>query len=178
MPQEPENLSKLDDPRTRICSGTCKQEKTLDQFYLRRDRPNGRQSRCIECSNGERWKGGRFKDEEHKQTVYAANKVSYERHKSKYQKRARKRNARFKQKALEAHGSTACERCGYDRHSSALDFHHRDRAQKLFNVSVALQAPDKYSWYEILHEIAKCDVICSNCHNIEHTIDTDDHERL
>lgn len=110
--------------------------------------------------------------------VYAANKASYERHKTKYQRRARERNARLKQKALEAHGSTACERCGYDVHPSALDFHHRNPAEKLFNISVALQAPDKYSWNEILSEIAKCDVICSNCHDIEHTVDVQDPERF
>lgn len=33
----------------------------------------------------------------------------------------------------------------------------------------AIQAPDKYPWDVILHELQKCDVVCSNCHKIEHS---------
>ena len=56
-----------------------------------------------------------------------------------------------------------CSRCGFDD-PRALEFHHRNAAEKLFNVMSGLSyAPDR-----LLAEIAKCDVICANCHAIEH----------
>jgi hypothetical protein len=57
-----------------------------------------------------------------------------------------------------------CVRCGFD-HPAALDFHHRDPAEKKFGVA---QGALKYAWSTLLAEIAKCDVLCSNCHRIEH----------
>lgn len=58
-----------------------------------------------------------------------------------------------------------CIICGFD-HPAALDFHHRDKASKSFNIS---KAP-MYGWSKqrILEEISKCDVLCANCHRIHH----------
>jgi len=53
-----------------------------------------------------------------------------------------------------------CADCGYNEHPHALDFDHVE--EKEFNVS---QGQDKS--YKILkEEIAKCDVVCANCHRI------------
>jgi hypothetical protein len=52
--------------------------------------------------------------------------------------------------------------CG-EEHPAALDFHHRNPKEKRFNISVAVahrDIPDD----EIRAEIAKCDVLCRNCH--------------
>jgi len=54
-----------------------------------------------------------------------------------------------------------CSNCGYNAHPSALDFNHV-RGVKLFNIS---QDP-KRAWDVILSEIAKCEVLCANCHRI------------
>lgn len=58
-----------------------------------------------------------------------------------------------------------CQNCGFD-HPAALDFHHRDKDAKTFNIS---QAP-LYGWSKsrIQKEIDKCDVVCANCHRILH----------
>ena len=56
-------------------------------------------------------------------------------------------------------------KCGED-HPAALDFHHRNSQEKDFEISVAIGWG--YSWERILAEIAKCDVICSNCHRKLH----------
>ena len=53
-----------------------------------------------------------------------------------------------------------CIRCGYKRSPRALDFHHRDSATKLFTIGSKPRLP----WDRIKAEIAKCDVICRNCH--------------
>lgn len=55
-----------------------------------------------------------------------------------------------------------CARCGYNEHPAALHFDHRDHTQKSFNIS---QDP-KRSWETIEAEIAKCDVLCANCHAV------------
>jgi hypothetical protein len=45
-----------------------------------------------------------------------------------------------------------------------LDFHHKDPTTKKFTVSDALA----YSEKTLRAEIAKCDVLCSNCHRMHH----------
>lgn len=54
-----------------------------------------------------------------------------------------------------------CAECGYNAHPAALDFNHV-RGEKLFNVS---QDP-KVALHRLTAEIAKCDVLCANCHRI------------
>jgi hypothetical protein len=55
-----------------------------------------------------------------------------------------------------------CEICNFS-HPAALDFHHIDPTQKKFTIS-----PNKHNKKEVLEEIKKCRVLCSNCHRIEH----------
>lgn len=52
-------------------------------------------------------------------------------------------------------------KCGETR-VAALDFHHRDSTAKLFDISGAVK--DGRGRKQIWDEIAKCDIICSNCH--------------
>jgi hypothetical protein len=54
-----------------------------------------------------------------------------------------------------------CAQCGYNAHSAALDFNHVKGVKK-FNVS---QDP-KVALQKLLAEIAKCEVLCANCHRI------------
>jgi len=74
------------------------------------------------------------------------------------------RRYRTKLKAIEYLGGK-CNRCGYDKHPSALEFHHKNPAEKEFTIgNVANRA-----WDIIIKELDKCELICSNCHNIEHS---------
>ena len=58
-----------------------------------------------------------------------------------------------------------CVRCGVMYPPYVMDFHHRDPAEKAFNLSKARNKPiDK-----IIEEVAKCDILCANCHReVEH----------
>lgn len=60
----------------------------------------------------------------------------------------------------------SCQNCSENR-PYCLQFHHRDPSIKIESVSrlVASQAPTKL---ELMEEIAKCDVLCANCHRILH----------
>jgi hypothetical protein len=54
-----------------------------------------------------------------------------------------------------------CIICGYDRHPGVLDFHHIDPATKSFGIS---SGGLSRSWISIQAELAKCVLVCANCH--------------
>lgn len=57
-----------------------------------------------------------------------------------------------------------CERCGYDRCLAALEWHHRDPTAKEF----ALNDGATRSLERMREEVAKCDLLCANCHREVH----------
>ena len=59
--------------------------------------------------------------------------------------------------------SQSCEICSESR-AVCLDFHHRDRSTKSFSVGLH----SNRSFATIDAEIAKCMIICSNCHRVLH----------
>jgi len=76
-----------------------------------------------------------------------------------------KRWIRIKWKAIEYKGG-ACERCGYKNteHYSVYDFHHKHGTEKKFGWPKLR----RQSWSTIKAELDKCELLCSNCHRIEH----------
>lgn len=58
-----------------------------------------------------------------------------------------------------------CERCGYSKCVSALDFHHKDPSQKDFALS---RNGHTRSWKLLKEEADKCELVCSNCHREIH----------
>ena len=59
-----------------------------------------------------------------------------------------------------------CERCGYDKNISGLDFHHQDGYKKNFEIKI--QYLNWRSDDEILEEAMKCILLCANCHRELH----------
>ena len=58
--------------------------------------------------------------------------------------------------------SRGCNRCGVKGlPPEAYDFHHRDPHRKHFSLSRLSAA-----WHRLRQEVAKCDVLCANCHRI------------
>ena len=72
-------------------------------------------------------------------------------------------NRRRKKEWLDTQ-KVSCNRCGFD-HIAALEFHHRNPAEKDFLLSVAVA---HYSIDRLKVEVEKCEVLCSNCHRIHH----------
>lgn len=58
-----------------------------------------------------------------------------------------------------------CAYCG-ENHPATLHFHHRDPEKKDFSLAEAVNYG--YSIERIKREIAKCIVLCANCHAKEH----------
>lgn len=69
-----------------------------------------------------------------------------------------RRKAKIDQVKLER----GCARCGYREHPVALDFDHLPGHQKYMSVSEMMTCSEE----RIMAEIAKCQVLCSNCHKI------------
>lgn len=57
-----------------------------------------------------------------------------------------------------------CKDCERSYPPYVMDFDHV-RGLKRFGIAVALRGAG-YSWDDVVEEIAKCDVVCANCHRI------------
>lgn len=56
--------------------------------------------------------------------------------------------------------SRPCADCGQSYPPYVMDFDHRDPSKKVAAVAVLMRS----GWNKLKEEIAKCDVVCSNCH--------------
>ncbi len=81
----------------------------------------------------------------------------------RYQQYCKDRRVRTSQWLNEVK-SRGCSRCG-EKRLPCLDFHHRDPSTKSFDIGVRASA---ISLETLQAEVAKCDVICSNCHRVLH----------
>jgi hypothetical protein len=61
------------------------------------------------------------------------------------------------------YGGNKCKKCGYSKCPQALEFHHRNAQIKDFSMG-SIRSITK----EVIREINKCDLLCSNCHREEH----------
>jgi transcription elongation factor Elf1 len=67
----------------------------------------------------------------------------------------------FKRRLKEIKEASGCVDCGEENHI-VLDFDHLK--DKKYNISRMIH--DGFSWAAIKKEIAKCEVVCANCHRI------------
>jgi hypothetical protein len=88
-----------------------------------------------------------------------AHRESIRKHNRKRDKTHREETQR---KTREIKMASGCLLCGFKSHPAALEFHHRDPKTKKFRLAMSRN----YSWKMCLEEIAKCDVLCANCHAI------------
>lgn len=122
----------------------CKEVKNLDEFAFNRSKPDGRAARCKACQS------------KYHRKHYLANVEQY---------RQNTRNHRKKNAALIASFKKKCLVCG-ETHPAVLEFHHRLSSDKEINLSeVGFRG---WSEKRILKEVAKCDILCSNCHRKLH----------
>lgn len=71
---------------------------------------------------------------------------------------------RTKEKLIEYKGGK-CEKCGYNKCSDALEFHHNNPNEKDFGISTR---GDIKSFEALKKEVDKCTLLCSNCHRELH----------
>lgn len=77
----------------------------------------------------------------------------------------KKSNPRIKRKKriIEYKGG-GCVLCGYNKCDAALELHHLDPGSKEFSIS----ANTRIAWDELIEELDKCILLCSNCHREVH----------
>ena len=75
-----------------------------------------------------------------------------------------KRRKKIKAMAI-THKDGKCIFCGYNRYFGALEFHHLDPKGKDFGLGANGLTR---SWKRTLKELAKCVLVCSNCHKEIH----------
>ena len=88
----------------------------------------------------------------------------YQNNKATHIAYVRNRDKKIKAWLKEYKQSLKCEDCG-ESHPSCLDFHHKDPSEKKFSIG---RLKDYLSMRLLQSEIAKCRVLCSNCHRKRH----------
>lgn len=58
--------------------------------------------------------------------------------------------------------ASGCIECGWAEHPAGLHFDHLPGTEKLFNIGGAVSR----AWSNTLTEMAKCEIVCANCHAI------------
>lgn len=138
-----EKMKGVDFPKTiaRTCKG-CGGEKEVrwNSTFDIHGNPEYK-SRCDDCQNA-------------KGRTYRAGK------RQRFAELVRHRRQALKEKMVEMLGG-ACFKCGYDRSTQALSFHHRDRDTKEMDISQVL---NRWSLERIVAEVKKCIPLCMNCH--------------
>ena len=129
----------------KLCTG-CKRDLPLESFSRKLAAKDGVQSHCKECRK-----------------VYC--KQHYDRNKKYYYDRNVQRRKIIRAWIIAHKSKLKCDRCGFDDWR-ALHFHHKDPDKKEFVIATVTNRG--YSLEHIMREINKCEVVCANCHAIEH----------
>ena len=129
-------------PDTRRCID-CLQVKPSDDFRWRNKALGWKASRCTVCDTA--WRADKY--DENKPSFIERNKRQY-----------RKLRA-----ILDEAKSGPCLDCGRSYPPYVMDFDHRDPKTKVAKVSTMVY---KGSESLLRAEIAKCDLVCANCHRI------------
>jgi hypothetical protein len=128
----------------KVCA-TCDTEKPSDEFYKKRGKyRHGLNGSCKKCTS-------------------ISQKESRERRK-KHCKEVRKISRVKKREIIEKIKNNPCKDCGGVFPPYCMDFDHKDGQEKIASISTMRALA--YSMENILSEIAKCDLVCSNCHRI------------
>ena len=130
----------MDELALRWC-GRCRTYKSLEQFSPRAK--GGVQGYCRPCHQ-------------------AYKRENYLKNRDKFIARAKVNKAR-RQEVFRAAKTGPCADCGKHYPPYVMGFDHREGETKLFNVSNW----NVQRWVSIpmlLAEIAKCDLVCANCH--------------
>lgn len=123
---------------------TCKDPKDPSQFNRNARRKDGLQSNCRDCAKRV------------SRRHYEANPADY-----KARAKARKRHMLEQVRAMK---TERCEACRKKFHPVCMDFDHRDPQEKKGSVATMIRQGLAFS--TILAEIAKCRLICANCHRV------------
>lgn len=125
---------------TKRC-GRCREEKPVQHFHRRR---GGYQTWCKDCRRG-------YDASYHRETQALRVEQKRERH------------AEFIEWYMALKADRSCADCGQSFHPAAMQWDHLPGAEKLASVADLCR---KNSRKRVLEEIAKCELVCANCHAV------------
>lgn len=129
---------------TKLCS-RCGEDKSIENFNKNKLKQDGLQTCCRICQNN-------------------GDKIWYSKNRNNRIKSKNKRNHEIRQWFNELRDTFKCENCP-EKDSACLDFHHtRDK-----DIEVSTMVFRGFSKENILKEIKKCKILCSNCHRKLHS---------
>ena len=132
------------DTSTKTCT-TCKKDLPLTEFAMKNTKKGTRSSYCKSCQN-------------------TKSKAHYAQNKQTYLDRTAARNDRVRREnvvcLLAYYKEHPCVDCG-EADPTVLEFDHRNPSDKSYGIANRL---GRSPWETLLEEIAKCDVVCANCH--------------
>jgi hypothetical protein len=129
----------------RVCS-RCRKELPTEDFPLRRKDGAARYSHCRECKAA------------YQRQWYLRNAERHRANAARLRLEIRRRNKEIVRRAKDV----PCQDCGRRYPAHVMDFDHV-RGRKLGNVSLM---KNYAGTVKLVAEIAKCDVVCANCHRI------------
>ena len=129
----------------KVCT-ICKKKKPLSEFNKNKSRKDGLNNLCKICS------------QQRSKLYYQENRKSHLKVIKNNKAKRVKGNIELLLEYLKQH---SCIDCGNDD-IRVLEFDHL--SDKFKNVCKLVQ--DGYSWKTVQKEIAKCEVVCCNCHRI------------
>jgi hypothetical protein len=119
---------------------TCQQVKPLDEFNRMKRSKDGRQGSCRDCNKAYHYK-------------------HWDRHMAQIRERSERVLAENKRRIIDYLRTHPCVDCG-EPDIIVLEFDHlRDKTAPV--IAMLLQ---KHVWSRVVEEIAKCEVVCANCH--------------
>lgn len=127
----------------KVCYG-CNLRKDESEFHRESKRKDGLASQCKECRSGHYKKTYPSKKQHIRELVDA-----------------RRRDLAEKVNNLK---QKPCMDCGFPFPPYVMDFDHRGGEEK--EAGIARMVWSTVSWARIEAEIAKCDLVCANCHRI------------
>lgn len=125
--------------KSKVCS-KCRTKKELTEFNFRNRAFNKRHSYCKDCGK-----------------IFTRN--HYRNTKRQYLDRNLRSYASRRELVIKAK-LQPCVDCGIQYPYYVMDLDHREGVTKMFSLHKVHNATKK----AILQEIAKCDVVCANCH--------------
>ena len=99
------------------------------------------------------------------------NKKWYQVHKERLFEKRKQHHAKMREWLQQYKSKLCCVQCG-ESHPSWLQFHHRNREEKSFNVGKIIGGWRYITIKKLESEIEKCDILCGNCHAMYHWKET------
>mgnify|MGYP001559840124 CR=1 FL=1 len=124
----------------------CKQTLPIEKFSYKNKKLGAKQSVCKACHK-------KYSDSHYKRT----------KHKYKDSRAGRRDSYRAELKAfLDKKKDVPCVDCGHKHPPFAMDFHHVNKGDKNFSISMAVR--HSMPMEKVKKELKKCVVLCALCH--------------